>query len=201
MMLDGKYADLELEVRIDPGELTDLGDISLDAPTSLSGVVVDESGRGVAARFFLDEIESTPGSPTRSWLLNPVTSSNDGTFGLAGLSHRHYLLRLDDREETYAIRAVDVDLSGGSIEGLRIELVPGIPLAIRGSAERWPVERYSVIDEHGMRLRSGRFEGPEPQEILLAPGQYEIEVRMGESGERIRRQVTIANDPVEMSLP
>lgn len=200
-LLGGRYESPDLNVRIEPGVLTDLGDVALGPGLSISGMVVDEFGRGVAARMFFDVIEPTTGEPLGSGFVHAFLSSAQGDFRIGGLSHRRYQLRMDNHESTYGIQSAEVDLSAGSVEGLRIELATGIPLVIRPSDERWPMVRYSVFNEHGTRICFSRLYGQEPQEILLAPGQYEIEVRMGESGEPSRRKITIAHDPVELLLP
>ena len=196
-----QYESLDLNVRIDAGAQTDLGDVEVGSAVSISGVVTDENGQGVPTRISYDVIEPSTGGTIVHAVRFVANSAADGTFRIGGLSRRHYRLSLDNRESKYGIQAVEVDASAGSIEGLHIQLAPGIPLLISSSGDRWSTVKYSVIDAHGTRLRSSRLFGPAPQKILLAPGHYEIEVRIGESSETVWHAITIANDPVDLSLP
>jgi hypothetical protein len=128
-------------------------------------------------------------------------SSADGSFRITGLARRRYRLSANVKDGEYAKSVLVVDARAGSVEGVRMELAIGTPLLLSSVDERWPLLRFDLFDAQQTLLTSSRLWGPEPREILLAPGGYVIDVRVGDSGEPVRREFTIAGDPVELSLP
>jgi len=76
-----------------------------------------------------------------------------------------------------------------------------VTLQVRPSTNEWAAVRFRVIDKRGIPLLSTRFWGLEKSRSLqLAPGDYVIEARTGNSTP-IRKPLTIADQPVELTLP
>ncbi|HTF89055.1 MAG TPA: sigma-70 family RNA polymerase sigma factor [Planctomycetota bacterium] len=200
------FENVDLMVHLEPGRETDLGDIALDSPVTISGRVADNAGNGLSRDVFPEVIEATPSIPSLRHVIRSGTRSKaDGSFQISNLSRRRYGIRVKDpespfRERPFGIACVVVDATGGSVEDVRVELVPGTPLLIR-SDERWPLVRFDIVNALGAPILSSRLQGPEPRKILLAPGSYTIGVWAGGSKESARRAITIANDPVEVFLP
>ena len=199
--MGGALENPELRVRIEAGVETDLGDIALEAAVSISGSVVDEHGKGMAVRIDHVVLDPTSNRPIRSGVNFAARSSADGTFRISGLGRRLYRLNVDVKDGEYARASVLVDARAGSVEGVRMELRVGTPLFLSSSDQRWSEITFDIIDAHGTLVLSSSSWGPEPRKILLAPGQYAIDVRVGERGEPVRREFTIDAQPVELSLP
>ncbi len=200
-IFSAEYGSPELSRRVEAGAETDFGDIPLSRACSISGRVVDGGGTGKPGIVFYADTaslsRSAPGSPSTA-----VSVATDGSFRIDGLSRNRYRLRFVP-EETYAFGAsvVVVDLQAGSVENVMIKVERGTPLVVCASDERWPLVHFDVVDAQGVTMFTSRLFGPEPQKLPLAPGQYEMEVRVGGVVESPRRKITIANDPVELSLP
>lgn len=200
-IFSAKYGSPELSRRVEAGVDTDFGDIPLSSACSISGQVVDGGGTGKPGIVFYADaaslLRSAPGSPSIA-----VGVAKDGSFRIDGLSRNRYRLRFVP-EETYAFGSsvVEVDLQAGSVENVKIKVERGTPLVVSATDERWPLVHFDVIDAKGVTMFTSQLFGPEPQKIPLAPGQYEMEVRIRGVVEGERRKITIADDPVELSLP
>jgi len=194
-----EYESAELQVRIEPGVETDLGDITLGPAISISGMVLDDQGQGretLITYDMLDPITRAPGYQGIQWA---VKSSADGSFQVTAIAHRIYRLRV--RDEAFALQSMDVDARSGSVENVIMRVARGEPLIV-SSDDRWPLVRFDVLDESGVLVISNRpLYGPEPEKILLTPGLYEVEVRVAGVLEGARRLLTIASEPVELVLP
>jgi hypothetical protein len=61
--------------------------------------------------------------------------------------------------------------------------------------------QFKIVDETGLAVRSSKLWGDAPWPILLAPGRYTVEVRVGDVKEPKRIPITIASEPVELAVP
>jgi len=195
------YEAMELTLRIEAGQELDLGDIALSGPVSVAGRVVDEQGMGVGRQFRYDVLDPNSGMPIDQGIGRRAHSSSDGSFRISGLARRRYRLLYEEDDGEWGMAALIVDARSGSVEGARMVLARGIPLVLSSSDERWPLLSYEIFDAECKLLRARPLGGPEPRKILLAPGRYAIDVRVGEMGEAVRREFTIGTEPVELSLP
>jgi len=199
--LGGSHENPELRVRVEAGSETELGDIALAEEVSISGQVVDAQGNGVARRIDYAPIDPLTGRAIRSGVRYAVNSSADGNFRVSGLARRRYRASVDVSDSEFGSAALLVDARAGSVQDVRIELVPGTALFLGNADGRWSQISFDILDSQSTPLISSRLWGPEPRKILLAPGRYAIDVRAGEKGEAVRREFTIGTEPVELSLP
>jgi hypothetical protein len=187
------------QVRVEPGSELDLGDISLEPGSSISGRVVDDEGQGV--RTSIDYVELDPnGKPVRSFGSRAVTSADDGSFRILGISRRAYRLSVRDEEHGLRLARTIVDLSAGSVENVRIQVAHGVPLILQSSDESWRDTRVRVATTDGAELLSMKLWTPAPTKVLLAPGTYEATVTVRDVESR-RIPIVIGSEPVELLLP
>ncbi len=199
------FEHLRHRICLEPGKDHDLGPIPLARQTWASGRVVDEAGNPTSVR-----LEMLPYDRERNRVLTTTvvewkssrSSQEDGSFRIGSLSRGPHALIVAEGHGTWARTARLVDTSSGPVEDLRIEIVRGVPLVLRGSDERWSAVHYTILDAAGMEVVSSRLWFPDPWRVLLAPGRYVVETRLAEDGEPVRRDsITIESAPVELALP
>ncbi len=192
------YERSEFVARAEAGVESDFGDIALESAVSISGHVVDERRRDASGSLTVSPTES-PVSFSSSFTTEAVIAR--GAFRIAGLSRCRYRLTFQDAVDPSISQTFVVDLRPGSLEDVRLQLVRGTPLIVSASDDRWPLVYFDVLDGEGVKHLSSRLLDPNPRKITLAPGRYEVEVRIGQSIQYPRRSIVIAYDPVELSLP
>jgi RNA polymerase sigma-70 factor (ECF subfamily) len=166
------FAFVDRWITIAPGELLDMGTIEMHPPSaSASGRIVDEAGRGVAARIFAIPV-SASASP-RAIDSNPAgTATSDGTFQAkwadAGPA------RLVASHDEYALEAIDVDTSRGAAKDLELRLEKGTLVTFRlarGANE--PVD-FVIADASGSPLCLAFAYPTSAMRKRLKPGRYEL---------------------------
>jgi len=200
-LMGAPFEDPQIRSRIEPGKEHDLGDLALGEPVSISGMLVDEQGAPIAHPLRAEVFDEASGRRIEQHVRTPAGSKADGSFQLRGLARRRYCLIADGKQKLHGMAVQFVDTRRGSVEGVRMQLVPGTACMLSGADERWPLVSFDLVDAQGTPMISSRLWGPEPRKILLAPGRYAIDVRVGENGEAVRRDFTIGTAPLELSLP
>jgi hypothetical protein len=197
------YERLDRRTRVTPGAEIDLGDVPLEHEQWISGTVVDAEGHGCEQQLCWDEYDRETGVARSLGTIYVVRSKSDGSFRIAKLSRRLYLVRtMSYGESSYADWSKLIDTSKGPVENVRVELVRGVPLVVRASdPEDWRSVRFKILDGSGSQVHAPQLWGTDPQKILLAPGVYTIEVRADEHAEAKRILVTIASEPVPLAIP
>jgi hypothetical protein len=193
------YENGERVLRVEPGVVNDLGDVPLGSAQSISGVIVDEAGQGVAIPLRCDRIDPSSKHEFLD-IIRQYRTSADGAFRIGNLSRGTYRLHAN-RDEPWGLDSWIVDTRNGSVENLRLRLARGVPLVVHGSEATSSSVSFEIFNADGLSVLSSRLSSPAPRKILLAPGYYEIEVRTSETEEPARRPFTVGVDPVAMSLP
>ncbi len=191
----------ETSVRLEAGEVRDLGEIALEPERKISGLLRAEAGDSSAAKVRYESIDAQTGAARTPQLRTFVTADSSGAFTVAGLSSGVYRLIVDDPESEFGVAVRVVDLRRGSVEGLVLPLRRGTPLLVRASDERWRDVRFTLHDSEGERLVDAPLWGPQPRRIRLAPGRYELECFVGADAPPVRRTLEIASEPVFVALP
>jgi hypothetical protein len=75
-----------------------------------------------------------------------------------------------------------------------------VPVLVRPSGKDWHAVSYRITDEAGLPYLEGRLWGVDPYRILLSPGRYQVEVRVG-TAQSTRKTFTVAGDQVDLPLP
>jgi hypothetical protein len=205
-MLRG-YESLARGVHVLPGTETDLGDVELQHEQWISGTVVDDNGIPCKIAFRRDAYDCAKGAAPDMRSVIVVNAQNDGSFRIDGLSRGTYRLRTmsvhgSPDSERWAEWCKVIDTSAGPVENVRVQLARGVPLVLRASdPSDWRSIKYQIIDAAGAIVRSSGLWSEAPTPIVMAPGSYTIEVRVGDAKEPKRIPVTLASEPVQLSLP
>jgi hypothetical protein len=189
-------------VLLEPGATLDLGDVELAPESWIDALVVDQQGHPVSTRFRIEPFDGRTGPNWRASVNDETASKDDGSLHIGGLIAGKYLLTLATGESSLWGRMVKlVDLSNGPVEGLRIELTPGVTLVVRAANENSLGVRWTMCNSNGLRVMSTRFSSLAPMALSFAPGTYTVEVETPNGAAPIVREVVLEKDPVELALP
>lgn len=193
------YGTTERRVLLELGASLDLGDVALEPEQWISGTVVDEEGNGAVVDLRFDRC-SDEGEPfPHLGSIYVVASKESGEFRIGALSRGVYQVSSTQANgDTRLLRQI-VDTRNGPVENLRLELMRGIPLVVRGRDADWRHVRYRIHGE-GASGKERKLSAEAPQRIHLAPGAYEIEAR-GKDGMTRRIPIVLTNAPLELELP
>lgn len=195
------YERAQRRVLVQPGIENDFGDLRLEREVWIAGVVTDASGAGIASSVRFSLFDESTGKAVRHFSGSGVRTTADGKFKIPGLSRASYVVRVHHEDSSWGLASRLIDVRSGPVADVRFELVPGVPLVVRPSGEVWRDVRYKIADANEQLVTTGRLFSEEPYALLLAPGRYEVEVRVSEAGEPKLIPVTIASAPVELALP
>jgi hypothetical protein len=188
-----------LRYLIEPGVENDLGDIALEKGQWVQGIVVDELEQGLPCALTCDRVDPLTGRVLPSASTYLYGTEADGSFRIGALSRATYRLALDQKD-TWGATAWYVDARSGPVEGLRLQAARGVPLVLHPSVADPFGMSFELFDARGTSLLSQRHASFEPQKLLLAPGDYEIEVRAA-GQPAARKAFTIESTPVVLSIP
>jgi RNA polymerase sigma-70 factor (ECF subfamily) len=189
------------DVLIEPDVENDLGTIVLGPGSSISGAIRGPEEPSAEVNLRCDAFDPVTRADWRVQENRSNATEKDGTFRILGLSPGLYVLKAGGNHTDFGLWARVIDTRGGPVADVRIDLVPGVPLLVRPSTNQWAAVRFRVLDQSGIPLWSGRLGSPgKPRSVNLAPGDYVIEARAGNSS-LIKKSITIADQPVELALP
>jgi hypothetical protein len=193
----------DIECRVEPGEDKDLGTVTLAPEQWISGAVIEpqkESEHFDLSCDIYDWVAAANVSPYRYKSRSSFRTQTDGTFRIGGRMRGQYLLKYDSRDSSYGIWARIVDTRAGPVENVRVELVPGVPVLVHPSGKEWHGVMYKISDEAGVPYLESQLWGPDPRRISLAPGRYQVEVRVRDS-ETTRKTLAVGADQADLALP
>lgn len=194
------YERLERPLRLEAGSDTDLGDLPLELELWISGTLVGPDGAGLSAQLTCTRVDPQTGEPRRTAAIYTHQSASDGSFRIGGLSRDVYALRVLGAGGSSAATTTVVDTTHGPVDGLRVELVAGVPLVLTASDQRWREVRFRVLDAQEKLAHSSRLWSAAPQSVLLPPGDYTLEVTCGADLPR-KIPVSLAREPVSLAVP
>lgn len=195
--------DPSLRVRIEPGVVTDLGEIALEASLSIAGRVLDADGQPIALDILWDACGPDGRPRPRVGGVIAVGSKSDGTFTIPGLAAERYRLNVrGSKSDRDAQRwRGTVDARQGSVENLEIRLVRTTPLVVSFAPGSWENASLRIVDGAGEPRYDQPVDRPDPRKIALEPGSYVVEYRAKPDAEPRRIPVTIADEPLQLALP
>ncbi len=194
------YESYQHILRFDAGTTNDLGDIPLERECWISGTILGD-GIGVSMELDIERWDPDRHSAIRGPSSEGTKSDERGSFKIGGLSRGFYVLRRLSQDGGWACSSTIVDTTNGPVDNLRIELVPGVPLALRPSNNRWFATHFRILDRDGNGVLASRLWSAAPQNFSLAPGNYVVEATSDDGGEPVRHEITIEKEPVELALP
>jgi hypothetical protein len=187
---------------LEPGATLDLGDVEVQPESWINGLAVDAQGQGVFARLRIEPLDGKPMPVWRASVNDETTSKDDGTFHIGSLLPGKYLLKVVNTESLpWATKVQLVDTSIGPIEGVRVEVSPGVELVVRAANENAIGTRWTLRNSDGLRVMSMHLDSEVPMAMKFAPGTYTVEVEMPNGAAPRVREVVLASDPVELALP
>ena len=182
------------EVSIAPGAVTDLGTLELTPATSVKGVVLDAAGAPVSVglRALADEGRGL-GMGARRY----QKSGTDGRFTCDGLGRRRYLLMVSN--EDWAGLPVPVDLRHGDVEGVVVNVEPGVAVQLRST---WPEDQtYDVrlVTGDGLLLSEAEWRGDWIRTRRLPVGEF-VAVISRDGRELNRVSFRVGQEPLTVEL-
>lgn len=195
-------ASTELRLRLEPGEVRDLGEIEVEAETWIQGTVHGPDGLDVGANVECMTADAgtgelLPQDGSFNWSTN-----HEGSFRIGGLSRHLYRVTVRPRDERLARSSKLVDLrSGVGVDGLRFDLVPAVPLVISADESNWVDIEYTLRDERGEFVLRSRVWQAEPFPLPLAPGRYTLQCERDGAPLGAPHEVVLVDRPVPLQLP
>ncbi len=191
----------ERRLRLEPGEVRDLGEVMLAPERWIAGVVQAPSGPAAQIEVHYVVLDELTGEPQWQSGLRMTRTGADGSFRIAQLTAQRYQLSIERPGDGLASRRTFVDLRSGPADDVRLELVAGAPLVVWADDRDWQGLTFTVADEHGVVLRDAKLWSPGPFARTLRPGRYSLECRKHGQPIGERREFVLADAPVRFQLP
>jgi hypothetical protein len=179
---------MQERVRIEPGQITELGTYRLARSSLIEGTVLHKA-RAVSHAFIellpmVGDAVSTSGVAKRGF------SDEDGHFQFDGVGQHKYFVRASNFEEV--IRPTVVDASGGDVLGLVLQLERGTVVDIRLIPPPSEVDprgleyEVAVFDDQHRPIATRTFSSQGETGLPLLPGSCSLEAML--RGVRITSQ-------------
>lgn len=195
-------ASPELRLRLEPGEVRDLGEIEVEAETWIQGTVHGPDGLEVGANVEHVAVDASTGEPLPQEGHFNHPTNHDGLFRIGSLSRHLYRVTVRPQDKGLARASKLVDLrSGAGVDGVRFDLVPAVPLVISADESNWVDIGYTLRDERGEFVLRSRVWGPEPFPLPLAPGRYTLQCERDGAPLGAPHEVVLVDRAVSLQLP
>jgi len=195
-------ASTELRLRLEPGEVRDLGEIEVEAETWIQGTVHGPDGLEVGANVEHVAVDASTGEPLPQEGHFNHPTNHDGLFRIGSLSRHLYRVTVRPQDKGLARASKLVDLrSGVGVDGLRFDLVPAVSLVISTDESEFVDIAYTLRDERGEFVLRSRVWGPEPFPLPLAPGRYTLQCERDGAPLGAPHEVVLVDRPVSLQLP
>jgi hypothetical protein len=195
-------ASTELRLRLEPGEVRDLGEIEVEAETWIQGTVHGPDGLEVGASVEHVAVDASTGEPLPQEGHFNHPTNHEGSFRIGGLSRHLYRVTVRPQDKGLARSSKLVDLrSGAGVDGVRFDLVPAVPLVISADENNWVDIAYTLRDERGEFVLRSRVWQAEPFPLPLAPGRYTLQCERDASPLGAPHEIVLVDRPVSLQLP
>ena len=192
---DANSATKEL-IRFNP---TPIPDVSYDL-YDISGKVVDSSGKGISG-VRVDLLAKSTKMPFMP-LDNMYTNANGEFSGkVAKFSDTSYEYRLGVNLEGYpSVEPLSIDPANAKGIEIKIPDTGKLKFDIKDSGDKNVAAKLSFYDKSGKLIRT-HYTASGNEEILCAPGEYDIVVTKGYEYQFVKKGITIeANKTAEVSV-
>jgi hypothetical protein len=191
-----------LRLRLEPGEVRDLGEIEVEAETWIQGTVHGPDGLEVGASVEHVAVDASTGEPLPQEGHFNHPTNHEGSFRIGGLSRHLYRVTVRPQDKGLARSSKLVDLrSGAGVDGVRFDLVPAVPLVISADENNWVDIAYTLRDERGEFVLRSRVWQAEPFPLPLAPGRYTLQCERDASPLGAPHEIVLVDRPVSLQLP
>lgn len=186
----------ELYVRIERGQAASVR-VELQGSVNIRGVVVDPGGTPVKGSVMVQLVPEEGSEAPSPWDLGFNLSLDDkGGFG-ARVGRRPYFLAVRGEGLVAPVRRIDP--SSESVDDLRVVVVKGTPVTIRGAGSATERPLVRIRDASHRPVWSG-YMGPHELPLTLAPGEYRAEVWKGASA-TTSLTFSVAESPAAVTIP
>jgi hypothetical protein len=176
------YERCRVPVDAEPGVVTDLGVVALNAEVTLRGFVFDGEGLPLAAEFTMGRVD--PADRSIRWhRAETFKSAADGSYEMRGLGRHEYVIRSSNQAALNAEDApgavwvsgvIPCDLRTGSLAAFDVRMRPASRLVLQVADGRADGLKFRVLDAEGRESLSSRFYGPGPRKLFLPEGRYRV---------------------------
>jgi len=183
---------MELEVRapehafhrelvvVEPGAVTDVGEVAVPRAARIAGRVVDAAnGRPVALGLSYTPLDFVD-CPEAFEFQHGLRTKTDGVLELTAVAQGRVLVR-PDRGSEWAANGTVIDASAGDVEGAVVTLERGRPVTLRFELARPSRYQWWLHEQGGDPVTSGTVRESGPQEVRLVKGAYRLELWSGKS--------------------
>lgn len=181
LMKDRVYQLVTAELQ--PGRVTDLGDIRLTRGVAIRGRCVDTDGRPHRVVPGLTRIEDrtdAPREPATRFVAE--TDGDPGSFSFKNLTAGRYLATLvapgppfaTDAEPGWAIVPTIIDTREGPVEGIVLVVQHPSALVLRPDSDAVDGMKFEIRTTDGVSCESGSFAAGRTERVALAPGPYSL---------------------------
>jgi hypothetical protein len=158
-------------VKLEPGEVLDLGTLRLQPATEISGTIVDPEGISPDHHLTCRSLEAIS-FPQPLDLPYAYRADAGGRFSIfdAGRGRHVVIVQAPDR----AIASVVADTSAGPVRDLRIVLTAGTTVTLEPAVD--PGTLLALQDANGTPVWSSLLDDDDPIRLRLAPGRYSLAI-------------------------
>ena len=165
------HAEYHRSVRIEPGETLDLGTLELRATAKISGRVVDANGKGVSVPLSVIALDRFASPPSADATMSEQSEAS-GSFSIDWAERGR--VRLMAEAENSALAVLDVDASGGEVDGVELKLKPGTDVSMRLERGTPGIVYALLVDAAGQPLAFVSLHSMGTRRMKLEPGRYEL---------------------------
>jgi len=214
------HAAISTQIRVEAGQVNDLGTFRMEPAVSIRGTITDPTGKPLARPGIglvpLDEYK-TDQRLGSLWNNNydfdlidsgsslfAIGANEAGEFAALNLKRGRYLLRMIygwSGKRDWIIHPLIVDTTGGSVEGLRVEAQIATPVRVRLDRDAPEDAWMRIFDSDQNPVRDEDFSrnlptGPFP----ILPGSYSCVVYFN-GVEHAKLNLDVGSSPVTLEIP
>jgi hypothetical protein len=212
------HAAISTQIRVEAGQVNDLGTFRMEPAVSIRGTITDANGQPLARPFIglvpLDEYRpdqrvgpmwsSNRGSITVGGSLFTLATAEDGQFAALNLNRGRYLLRMiygASGKRDLCFHPLVIDTTGGSVEGLHIQAQAGTPVWVRLDRDAPEDTWVRILDSDHNPARDLDYSRlPPTMPFSLLPGPYTCAVYTN-GVEHAKIAFDVGSSPVNVDIP
>jgi hypothetical protein len=189
------YESISQYIRLEPGQVNDLGALRLAKGVTIAGVVVDDRGAPVKASVSYRNLDRIEFPQPLDVGMGYAGGEGDGVFTINGAGRGRGVVIASTKDRS--ITAVPVNTASGSITNLRIVMKAGTRVAFEQKFDR--TERYlvSLVDEAGTPWMSS-YSGPWTNRLVLPPGSYVLRIH---DDNTLRKSIPVTVGATPLRVP
>jgi hypothetical protein len=191
-----------------PGQVTNLGDVLMHRPLTISGYARSEDGSPVQTQVRWGRLDDETGRV--DWeKAHYVPSDKSGAFEIPSVEPGIWILLApqcptdaqEGRRRQRLSRPLRVDTREGSVSNVNLTVYPTVKVTVRTTMFKRPFPVLSVQDDSGLELLRRAFGYDSTPTVLYLPMGTLNWISSRADEEIERRQVTVGFDPLQVAWP